>query len=444
MIYSSLHAWVTPCRSTSTTQNVGPSFDAKTIGYSSSFLAYGTLQNAGSGCNDHVVADGFHTINFTDLYYNPITTSTLYKSGCPPHVNPRLSLPAELTNIDPSWRTCQPLFYGAFDPPRVLAAASEIAPPDPGQGILTSTGRMPLQSPSPKAIPSVPSPISATKSKTDLTATQPAHPSSDAIASETGNLQRSVDPTTEELLQASVHERPLATTLVPEKANSRISTSTMLFQHKTVKLPNPIASDGNPGGDDKGNPAVYILKALGLSPGASKANVPDPKANDAAMHPKPSPSNLLNSNAAHKSDVPDSKGNGEAVHAEASASALLNSDVVHKSSVLDPKASDAPMHLEIPIMALLNSDPVHQSKVQGPKASDIFIHPETPTSSLLESDAVYESDVSNPKAKGNSGDPETPTPRLLDPDVVHKSNIQDLHIYDASVDPATPTYLNLS
>ena len=31
-------------------------------------------------------------------------------------------MPAELTDIDTAWKTCQPLFYGAFDPPRVLTS----------------------------------------------------------------------------------------------------------------------------------------------------------------------------------------------------------------------------------------------------------------------------------------------------------------------------------
>lgn len=76
---------------------MGPSYAAKTIGYSSRFLAYGTLINPGPNCDEQNIQDGFHTIDFSELYYTPIVTSTVYKSGCPPYANPRLSLPADLT-----------------------------------------------------------------------------------------------------------------------------------------------------------------------------------------------------------------------------------------------------------------------------------------------------------------------------------------------------------
>lgn len=129
VIYSSLRATAT-C-SDSALHTIGPSFDEKTIAYSSRFLAYGTLSIADAGCSEFVVVDGFHTIDFSSLYYNPITTTTTYKAGCSPYVNPRLSLPAPLTNVDPSWQSCEPLFYGAFDPPSVLTKQSGGLVPSP-------------------------------------------------------------------------------------------------------------------------------------------------------------------------------------------------------------------------------------------------------------------------------------------------------------------------
>ncbi len=121
VVYSSLRATVT-CDS-SVVQTAGPSFDAITIGYSSRFLAYGTLTKPDANCHENVVLDGFHTIDFDYLYYHPITTIVTQKPGCPPYTNPRLSLPAELTSVDPVWASCEPLFYGAFDPPRFLKKA---------------------------------------------------------------------------------------------------------------------------------------------------------------------------------------------------------------------------------------------------------------------------------------------------------------------------------
>ena len=118
---------------------MGPSFAAKTIGYSSRFLAYGTVTFPGTMCNEQYVIDGFHTIDFSQLYYNPITTTTTSKAGCAPYANPRLSLPAELINVDPAWKTCQPLFYGAFDPPSVLSKASRLAPAQADPAAVTPT-----------------------------------------------------------------------------------------------------------------------------------------------------------------------------------------------------------------------------------------------------------------------------------------------------------------
>lgn len=103
-------------------QTFGSAYERKTIGYSSKFLAYGTLSSPDQRCDENVVVGGFHTIDFTDLYYHPITTSVTSKAGCPPYINPRLSMPAELTDVDAAWKTCQPLFYGAFDPPRILTS----------------------------------------------------------------------------------------------------------------------------------------------------------------------------------------------------------------------------------------------------------------------------------------------------------------------------------
>ena len=74
------------------------------------------------------IVGGFHTIDFSDLYYSPIATTTSYPPGCPPYVNPRVSLPAELTNIAPEWASCEPRWYGAYDPPSIMSKASQLVP----------------------------------------------------------------------------------------------------------------------------------------------------------------------------------------------------------------------------------------------------------------------------------------------------------------------------
>lgn len=142
MIYSELQATVSAtgtCDLAASGDPVGPSYAAKTIGYSSRFLAYGTVTNPGPNCDEQYIEDGFHTIDFSELYYTPIVTSTVYKSGCAPYANPRLSLPADLTDVVPAWKTCQPLFYGAFDPPSILTKASGLAPAQADPAAVTST-----------------------------------------------------------------------------------------------------------------------------------------------------------------------------------------------------------------------------------------------------------------------------------------------------------------
>ena len=145
---------------------MGPSFAAKTIGYSSRFLAYGTVTFPDAGCTEQFIEDGFHTIDFSQLYHTPIVTSTVYKAGCAPYANPRLSLPAELTDVDPAWKTCQPLFYGAFDPPSVLSKASRLAPAQADPAKVT---------PTPPLVPALPPAAQATPAAQTPAATPTPH-----------------------------------------------------------------------------------------------------------------------------------------------------------------------------------------------------------------------------------------------------------------------------
>ena len=160
VVYTSLQA--TYGCGTSAITTLGSAFPRKTIEYSSRFLAYGTLESPGQRCDANVVVDGFHTIDFKDLYYSPIITSTTTKAGCPPYVNPRLSMPAELTDVDPAWATCQPLYYGAFDPPRALHKANG------GLGPAAQPAPKPAPAPQPAHVPVITStheviPVAATE-----------------------------------------------------------------------------------------------------------------------------------------------------------------------------------------------------------------------------------------------------------------------------------------
>lgn len=191
MIYSELHATVSAtgtCDLAASGDPVGPSFVAKTIGYSSRFLAYGTVANPGPNCDEQVIQGGFHTIDFSQLYYTPIVTSTTYKAGCTPYVNPRLSLPAELTNVDPAWKTCQPLYYGAFDPPSVLSKASRLAPAQADPAAVTPTPPpVPASPASAQATPAAQTPAITPAPNTDGRKTAAVDPPATVMDTNDGN-----------------------------------------------------------------------------------------------------------------------------------------------------------------------------------------------------------------------------------------------------------------
>ncbi len=129
---------------------------------------------------------GFHTIDFSNLYYNPISPTTTYKAGCAPYVNPRVSMALDLTAANPAWAPCQPLYYGAFDPPRILHKESQLAPSVGGPGPVTNVGAvaptaLPAEvpaAPTPKltSLQSAPQPTSALAGPVDTTPNPPADP----------------------------------------------------------------------------------------------------------------------------------------------------------------------------------------------------------------------------------------------------------------------------
>lgn len=175
VIYSELQATVSAtgaCDLSASGDPVGPSYAAKTIGYSSRFLAYGTVANPGPNCDEQNIPGGFHTIDFSEIYYTPIVTTTTYKSGCAPYANPRLSLPADLTDVVPAWTTCQPLYYGAFDPPSILTKASGLAPVAPveaGPLALIKGGGLAAPQTYPAAVTPIPPPVPASPAAAQAT-----------------------------------------------------------------------------------------------------------------------------------------------------------------------------------------------------------------------------------------------------------------------------------
>lgn len=88
-------------------------------------------------------------------------------------MNPRLSLPADLTSVDPAWADCQPLFYGAFDPPRFLTKENgRLSSPSRSEAPVTSaeSAVVPALSAVVQATPApgIPAPTSVANAGTEI------------------------------------------------------------------------------------------------------------------------------------------------------------------------------------------------------------------------------------------------------------------------------------
>ena len=96
-----------------------------TIAYAPAYLSTSISARAEQTC-------AFTGIIYTDLANYP------YSDG-PSLI---LSLPSELSSVDPAWSTCVPNSYGAFDPPSILHQATALTgvPPDPTSSIHATPG----------------------------------------------------------------------------------------------------------------------------------------------------------------------------------------------------------------------------------------------------------------------------------------------------------------
>ena len=271
----------------------GPSFEKHTIEYSSSFLAYGTVGNPGPRCDEYFVDDGFHVITFSDLYFNPITTSVFQKPGCPPVTNPRLSLPAELTSVDPAWGGCEPLFYGAFDPPSFLKKTSgRLASPIALEVLVTSAEPAVIEpiSAVAQAIPSPVTPI-ATEDPNRITAvTSPslAELGAEMVPSaQNTSPPGALSPTSLPIADSSALVS--AATTVPknwgqsERPTLPFSAITS-YSNRLARISEPLegSQSSGPSGDKSNEPKGRISSA-------QPANVPCPSASSFDKENKPKP-----------------------------------------------------------------------------------------------------------------------------------------------------------
>ena len=296
-------------------ETVGPYFEAYTTGYSNNFLAYGTLEIEGPGCTEDVIVGGFHTIDLSNLYYNPISPTTTYKAGCAPYVNPRVSMALDLTAAVPAWASCQPLYYGAFDPPSILHKESQLAPPAAGAEPVTNAGPA-APTALPAGVPAAPTPNdpAPTPAPAPAPTYRPPQPEPQQAPAPAGPVETPPNPPADPISAPgnSAAQSNHATPNAPENSPAAPLT--------TPQDPRPNAPVAPP--TDPGQPApdntlhnpnnltpeqvTALDQALGNSNAAPNNPAPnDPTPNNPAP-PYPAPNNPDQDNSAPKNPAPNS------------------------------------------------------------------------------------------------------------------------------------------
>lgn len=128
--------------------------------------------------------------------------------------NPQIVVPMEIRTLDPAWKSCEPDFFGSYDPPRILEPAPALVNPTPATGVkATSSAATPA--PAFKSTPATNTPINEAPSN-DLPAQSRNQPSkTDAVE--------------------STSARALATTLSNSKPTAQNTPSTNpLAQEPTI------------------------------------------------------------------------------------------------------------------------------------------------------------------------------------------------------------------
>ena len=130
VIYTSLRG-VYDCDDSSYQPNIGSTHDEVTIGYPPEALSTGVCYHT-----------NWRAINYTELYYPPPDYVVVTQAACSMDIgdprtvdsshilagSPIISLPGDITQIDPFWSTCTPAPPGGYDPPRVLSKAGNLVP----------------------------------------------------------------------------------------------------------------------------------------------------------------------------------------------------------------------------------------------------------------------------------------------------------------------------
>lgn len=111
--------------------DVGPTYDAVTIGYPPDALSTGVCYHT-----------NWMPINYTELYYPPPDYEVITEAACSMPVgdprtvdslpilagSPIFSIPHDVSQINPLWSSCTPAAPGGYDPPRALTKAANLVP----------------------------------------------------------------------------------------------------------------------------------------------------------------------------------------------------------------------------------------------------------------------------------------------------------------------------
>lgn len=145
---------------------VGKSYPGAVIGVSSNAIS--SIESPHAPAN---------TFNFANLN-KPYSPEVLYQLCWPEPqelcevpadavYNPQIVVPMEIRALDPAWKSCDPDFFGSYDPPRILEPAPALVNPTPATGVkATSSAATPA--------PTVKSQGAASTSKLDAGKSSPS------------------------------------------------------------------------------------------------------------------------------------------------------------------------------------------------------------------------------------------------------------------------------
>ncbi|KAL8737746.1 MAG: hypothetical protein Q9181_001374 [Wetmoreana brouardii] len=220
IIYSSIHASASCIAMTQTYHTVGGTHVVTRAYNADELSSVRCVNSIGVGRDQHSVV--WEPMNYNDLYYPiPLTESLSRVDRCFANREdnnvwgdwmrkPFISLPQDVSELDPTWTTCSGVAIGAMDPPRELvpAAGWEDSPPPspPVPAPITQSAPDP-----PKATPgqTVPDPITGPtsqpqKDSTPETTPQPHPPNDPSKAPENSPY----DPPSGPSQASPVHKEP--------------------------------------------------------------------------------------------------------------------------------------------------------------------------------------------------------------------------------------------